>query len=391
MAKVLDGLRVVELTTMITGSLAGMLLGDLGASVIKIENPKGGDPFRKSHDDMYGGHFQSYNRNKRSMTLDLQSVPGKDVFFRLLRGTDVLIDNFRPGVIERLGFTYPVLSEHNPGLIHASITGFGPGGPYRDRPAFDAVAQSLSGVLSQFLDPQTMQLAGPTLADNISGYYAAYGIMGALFERARTGRGRRVETNMLEATMALAPDAYVIYKRHGIEAKQQSRVGTSQSFAMRCADGKMMAVHLSSPVKFWENLLVAVERPALAEDERFASYKQRVANYRALQTELTETFATRTRAEWAQRLETADVPYAPIMLVSEVFDDPQVEYLETFYQIEHPAEGEVWGVQPPLFFDGERPKVTVPPPQLGEHTDDVLRELGLDAERINELHALHAV
>jgi crotonobetainyl-CoA:carnitine CoA-transferase CaiB-like acyl-CoA transferase len=391
MSKVLDGLRVVELTTMITGSLAGMLLADLGANVVKIENPLGGDPFRKTHGDMYGGHFLSYNRNKRSVTVDLRAPEGKEIFLRLIRESDVLIDNFRPGVIDRLGFSYDVLSRENAGLIHASITGFGASGPYRDRPAFDAVAQSLSGVLSQFIDPAELQLSGPTLADNISGYYAAYGILGALYERARTGRGRRIETNMLEATMALAPDAFVIFKRHGIEAKQQSRVGTSQSFAFRCADGKMIAVHLSSPLKFWENLLAAIEHPEVGTDERFASYSSRVTNYRALQAALNNVFSERPRAEWTQRLEAADVPYAPIMQVAEVFDDPQVAHLESFYHLKHATEGDVWGVQPPLFFDGERPRVTVPPPMLGEHTDEVLSELGFDSDGIDALHVKQIV
>ena len=247
MPGVLDGLKVVETTTMITGSLAGMLLADLGAAVIKIENPDGGDPYRRTHGDLYGGHFATYNRNKRSLTLDLRSVEGKEILRELLQTSDVLIDNFRPGVIDRLGFSWPVLQELNPRLIHASLTGFGPAGPYRERPAFDAVAQALSGMLIQFLDGESMQMLGPTLADNITGYYAAYGILGALYERERTGAGRRVETNMLEATMALAPDAFTVYKRYGTEAGPQTRVNVSQSYAFRCADGKMIAVHLSTP------------------------------------------------------------------------------------------------------------------------------------------------
>jgi formyl-CoA transferase len=171
--KVLEGVRVLELTTMITGPLAGMLLADLGASVVKIENRDGGDPFRAHRGGSYGGHFISYNRNKRSLSLDLRSAEGKEIFLKLVRQSDVLIDNFRTGVLDRLGFTDPVLRQTNPRLIHVSITGFGGSGPYQHRPAYDAVAQALSGVLSQFLDPDAPQPAGPTLSDNITGFYAA--------------------------------------------------------------------------------------------------------------------------------------------------------------------------------------------------------------------------
>src|SRR5262245_35786175 len=197
MTSPLAGVRVVELTTMITGPLAGMLLADLGASIVKIENPDGGDPFRYFRGDLYGGHFIAYNRNKRSLTLDLRSAGGKEILRKLVTTADVLIDNFRPGVLDRLGFASEVLNGLNPKLIHCSLTGFGRDGPYRDRPCYDAVAQSLSGVLNQFLDPDLPQPAGPTIADNITGFYAAYGIMGALYERAHTGKGRRVETSMI--------------------------------------------------------------------------------------------------------------------------------------------------------------------------------------------------
>src|ERR1700716_3947913 len=183
----LDGVRVIELTTMIPGPLAGMLLADLGASVTKIENRDAGDPFRSFRGGRYSGHFISYNRNKRSLTLDLRAPQGKEIFLKLVRQADVLIDNFRHGVLDRLGIGDAVLRNANPRLIHASITGFGASGPYRDRPSYDAVAQSLSGVLSQFIDPEMPEVGGPTLPDNISGLYSAQGILGGLHQRERTG------------------------------------------------------------------------------------------------------------------------------------------------------------------------------------------------------------
>ncbi len=383
----LDGIRVVELTTMITGPLAGQLLADLGAAVIKIENREGGDPFRNYHGGNYSGHFLSYNRNKRSLTLDLRAARGKEILWDLIRRADVLIDNFRPGVLDRLGFSADKLVAENPRLIHASITGFGADGPYRDRPSYDAVAQALSGVLAQFVDPEKPQPAGPTLSDNISGYYLAYGVLAALFERERTGKARRVETSMLEATIAFAPDGFINHKRFGLAIGPLSRVSTSQSYAFRCQDGGIVAIHLSNQPKFWQGLLAALERQDVAADPRFADRSDRIRNYTALRDELAKTFLTRPRAEWEQRLQAEDVPYAPVLEPGEVFDDPQVRHLGTFYAVAHPTEGEVCGVNPPVFLDGARPGAIAPPPTLGEHTDAVLQELGLTPQEIAELRA----
>lgn len=391
MGGVLEGVRVIELTTMITGPLAGMLLADLGASVIKIENPEGGDPFRNFRGGLYSGHFISYNRNKRSLTLDLRSAKGKEIVLDLLRDADVLIDNFRTGVLDRLGLSDKVLAELNPKLIHASITGFGRDGPYANRPSYDAVAQALSGVMSQFVDPQSPQVAGPTVCDNITGFYAAYGILGALHERERTGKGKRVETSMMEATIAFAPDAFINHKRYKIPIGPLTRVAASQSYAFRCQDGRLVAIHMSSQLKFWEGLLRALERPDLNTNSDFDTREKRIANYQALTTELGKTFATRPRAEWTQRLEAEDVPYAPVHNVSEVFDDPQVQHLQTFYQVQHPQEGEVWGINSPVYFDGKRPGEIHPPPVLGEHTEQILGELGLGSEQIAELKAKKVV
>lgn len=371
----LEGIRVVELTTMITGPLAGMLLADLGASVIKIENPDKGDPFRSFRGGSYGGHFLAYNRNKRSLSLDIRSSDGQATLLKLVRRSDVLIDNFRAGVLDRFGLSSERLRKENPSLIHVSITGFGTTGPYRNRPAYDAVAQALSGVSAQFLDPEAPQVTGPTLSDNITGMYAANAILGALFERVRTGAGKRIETSMLEATVAFAPDAFINFKQHGLKSAPKTRAATSQSYAFCCGDGKLIAVHLSSQPKFWEGLLGALERNDLASHPLFASREGRIANYRQLGEELAKEFLSSSRDEWSAKLEKSDVPYAPILDVEEVMSDPQIQELGTFYCVVHPTEGKVWGIQPPYLFDGKRVGSMVAPPTLGQHTKEILAEL----------------
>lgn len=383
----LAGVKVLELTTMITGPLAGQLLADLGASVIKVEARDGGDPFRSHSGGSYGGHFLAYNRSKRSLTLDLKAAEGSQAFKDLVSTSDVLIENFRPGVLERLGLPDDILRSLNPRLIHTSITGFGQNGPYRDRPSFDAVAQALSGVLAQFIDPKHPQPAGPTLSDNITGFYAAYAVLGALYQRQRSGHGCRIDTSMLEATIAFAPDAFVNLQRHGSLSGQLSRMSVSQSYAFRCSDGKLIVIHLSSPTKFWESLNEALGRTDLLAHPSFAKRQDRIANYELLRDELAKTFSSRPRAEWAARLEAADVPYAPVYDAGEVSHDPQIEHLQIFQTLTHPLEGDVSTVAPPVRFDGTRPSKLRAPPILGEHTEEILRELGRSNEQIAELRA----
>ena len=202
MAAALNGVRVLDLGQMITGPLTARLLADMGASVVKIENPEGGDLFRAFRGGRYGGSFISYNRNKRSLTLNLRHAEGKAIALKLIAQADVLVENFRPEVMARLGLDRDTLAVVNPRLIHASITGFGADGPYAQRPAYDTVGIALSGMGSLFFDPEDPQVCGPTLADNVTGMTACQGILGALYERSRTGSGCRVEVNMVEAMIA---------------------------------------------------------------------------------------------------------------------------------------------------------------------------------------------
>jgi formyl-CoA transferase len=381
---VLAGVRVVELSTVITAPLTGLMLADLGAEVIKVEPPTG-DPFRNFRGESYSPNFVAYNRGKRSIALDLRTDAGRAVLLKLLARADILLENYRPGIMERLGLGDDVLRATNPRLIHCSITGFGDTGPYSARPAYDNVAVALSGILSLQVDPAQPQSSGPTIADNATGMFAAYGILGALYERERSGRGRRVDVNMLEAGIAFIPDPFSNFTRAGIRSDRLTRVAASQSFAFRCGDGKLLAVHLSSQSKFFESIAAALERPDLVRDARFTTRDLRIKNYGELTRILGEIIGAKPRIHWMTALEENDVPFAPVNDLVDVLDDPQVRHLRTFYQQEHPTQGKITAIHRPVLIDGERAERALPAPTLGEHTDAILAELGYDGDAIAEL------
>ena len=376
MTQVLKGVRVVDLGTMITAPLAAMMLADLGADVIKVEHPEGGDPFRSFRGGHYSPHFFAYNRGKRGIKLDLRQEAGREVLHKLIAQADILMENYRAGVMDRLGFGRDVLMELNPRLIHCSITGFGATGPYSARPAYDSVGLALSGISSLLLDPEKPQVCGPTIPDNATGMFACYGVLGALYERERTGKGRLVELNMMEAAISFIPDPFANYTLLGIDNNPLTRVASSHSFAVPCADGKLLAIHLSSQTKFWEGLLRAIGRMDLNYDPRFANREARIAHFTALTQTLATAFVTRDRAAWMALLEAQDVPFAPIHSIPEVIADPQVQHLETFRTLRHPTLGDLLTIRRPVRIDGGRDGSDLAAPVLGEHTDAVLAELG---------------
>jgi formyl-CoA transferase len=369
--KVLEDVKVIELGTTLTAPFAGMLMADLGADVVKVENPEGGDQFRSFRGSLYSPQFVAYNKNKRSITLDLRTDEGRAQLYDLIDAADVMLDNFRPGVLERFGIGWDAVHARNPRLIQCSITGFGDTGPYRERPAYDTVATALSGILGLFLNWENPEIGGTTIADNVGGMFAAYGILGALYERTRSGVGRRVEVNMLEATMAFAPDPYAMLTQFGVVSDRLTRVSASQSYSLRCSDGNLLGIHLSSPEKFWRGLVTALEDPALGTDPRFLKRMDRVEHYLELRAELQRIAATQPRAYWEARLEANDVPYAPILRLDEVVEDPQVRALGSFYETTHPTEGKVTNLRRPVLYDGRREVADLPPPTLGEHNDEV--------------------
>lgn len=371
MIGVLQGVRVLEQGTFITGPACGMLLGDVGADVIKVEQPGTGDPFRAFKGGLYSPHFQTYNRNKRSITLNPKLAADKEKLYELVKTADVYIQNFRPGVAEQLGVGDEQLRAINPRLIYCSISGFGATGPSASRPSYDTVAQAASGYLKLLVNPANPRVVGPAIADAVTGFYAAYGVLGALYERSRTGKGRKVEVSMLEAMSHWNLDAFTHYYSAGEVMGPFSRPRVSQSYVMECKDGKWLALHMSSPEKFWQGLANAIERPDIFQDARFATREARIDNQEAMIEVLSARFATRTRTEWCNRLLSEDVPHAPMYDTDEALEDPQAKHLQLLVSAKHPTMGDFHTVRPPVSFDGERSLSVRPPPTLGEHNAEI--------------------
>ena len=365
MSKALSGIRVLEQGTFITGPCCGMMLADLGADVIKIESP-GGDPYRSYQGGQYSPHFQAYNRNKRSLLLDMKQGTDRDIFNGLVREADVYIQNFRPGTAERLGAGADRLQQLNPRLVCCSISGFGSSGPYVDRPSYDSVAQALSGFLSVVVDYQRPQFLGPALADAITGIYASQGILAALVQRGRTGVGSHVEVSMLEAMTHFAVEPFAAYFALGQTPTSADRPRLAQAYILRTLDERLLAIHLSSLEKFWDGLLKALEAPELASDPRFNPRERRIAEYETLRVELNKRFARKPLAHWMERLQAQDVPYAPVNRLDDVVNDPQVAHLGIMVPVESPQTA-TRAVRPPVQFDGERAQSVEAAPLLDQH------------------------
>lgn len=378
MIQALQGVRVVEQGTFITGPCAGMMLADLGADVIKIESPEG-DPYRSYDRGSYSPHFQAYNRNKRGLTLDLKRDADRGIFESLVHEADVYIQNFRPGTAERLGAGVEKLQSLNSRLVYCSISGFGSDGPYVDRPSYDSVAQALSGFLSVVVDSERPRFMGPALADAITGIYAAYGVLGALLERARSGKGRLVEVSMLEAMTHFAVEPFAALFALGDVPRSSDRPRLAQAYILRTADERLLAIHLSSLEKFWQGLISALEAPQLAQDARFSSRQNRIDNYEALGAELDAAFRKRNLQEWAQRLGRHDVPFAPINSVDAVVDDPQVRHLGIMVPVQNALEGGRQAVRPAVQFDRQRSSEVRSAPLLDQHGEQIRAAMLRDA------------
>jgi crotonobetainyl-CoA:carnitine CoA-transferase CaiB-like acyl-CoA transferase len=376
MIKVLDGVRVLEMGTFITGPAAAMLMADMGADIIKVERPKTGDPFRAFNGGLYSPHYQTYNRNKRSLTLDTRAPGDLKLLDALISEADVFIQNFRPGVAEELSVGAERLQKINPALVYCSISGFGPDGPDAARPAYDTVAQAASGWLRLLINPENPRVVGPAIADAITGFYAAFGVLGALYERERTGRGRRVDVSMLEAMCHFNLDDFTHYFSENEVMGPYSRPSVSQSYVFACADEKWIALHMSSPEKFWEGLARTIGRPDLFQDPRFADRPARIEHQQDLIELMTPIFRTRSRAEWCATLDKEGVPFSPVYDSSEALEDPQAKHLGIQVEATHPTMGRFRSVRFPVNFDGQHLSEITAPPTLGEHDESIRGQVG---------------
>lgn len=376
----LQGIRVIELTTMITGSLAGMMLADLGADVIKVERPGGGDPFRAHRGAGMSPYFLAYNRNKRSIVLDLTREHSRQVFETMLDEADVLIENFRPGVLARLGYESALLRERWPRLVVCSITGFGPDGPKAKEPAYDAVAQAASGLSSLFLtDPPI--LTGPSLSDNVTGIFASHGILAALLHRERTGEAQHVSTNMLDSSIYLTPDSFLQNTLLGVPAGPLMRVQASQSYVVKCSDGRLVSIHLSSQEKFWNALCAALHQESWRTDPRFDTREKRIDGYLSFAAELQSVCDALTSEALCSSLLASDIPHSLVKSLPEVLQDDQVRHLGTFERVELPDGRSYVAARLPVAFDGTREnQPLVIAPDLNEHGDQIVSDLDIDSD-----------
>ena len=384
----LEGYICIDVSGHVAGPYASSLLGDLGCDVIKVELPNGGDTHRGRNPkyEGYGPSFRALNRNKRSVTIDLRHKKGGEILRKLLATADIFLENFRPPTRAKLGLDYEELSKLNPKLIHCSISGYGQSGPYRDKPGFDTIGQALSGMMSLVTDLDDPKVAGVSFVDHSAGVFAAHGIMAALLARAKTGAGQFIDVSLLQVAIAFI-ESHVSDYLNGGEAVSRENFPKGRIYSLLDCDGKPFMVHLSSHNQAWEDFLRAGELDGLVGDQRFASNKHRTDRHEEIVNMLRAQFRTKAREYWLARLDANQIPNAPINTIAEVFDNPQIKHLGIPKQISHPQMGMSNLVGSPINLSDTPPKFFRAAPLLGEHTEQVLANLGYDIDAVKELRA----
>jgi len=384
----LSGIRVVDLTRILAGPFCTMLLADMGAEVIKIETSGQGDPLRGQGviRDGLSWYFAAFNRNKKSVTLNLRAEEGRAALARLIETSDVLVENYRPGVLAAMGFDDARLRALNPGLVTCSLSGFGDSGPYRDRPSFDFIAQAMSGFMSVTGTAGGPPLrAGPPIADLVAGLYGAIGVCASLVRKGRTGAGDRVgaslNSGMISLLAFLAANFFATGEEPGRTGNDHAIVCPYGMF--RTKDGEVALA--PSQEQSYQRLVDALEMPELREDPRFATNDLRVKHRAAMNAAVEVRLATGTTAHWIDVLNAAGVPCGRVMGLAEVFADPQVIEQGMVLTQHHPGYGDVKMLGFPLKFAAAPCELRRPAPEIGADTDAVLRDIGYSADEIARL------
>ena len=384
-ASILKGIRVVDLSVAVAGPSGSQLLGDLGAEVIKIEPPGVGEVVRDTAPKLKGEsyYFLAHNRNKKDVTLDLYTEAGREALHDLVKVSDVVYDNFRPGVLKRIAADFETIRKINPKIISCSLSGYGSSGPYRDYPSFDDMAEGLSGVYSLNGEPGGRPMRVPvTIADLAGGYFAATGVIAALYEREHTGLGRKVEVNLLSAVMYYLCAHFQFYFTTGqVPQPQGSRHPTMPMVGIFQTRNGHLALGPS-----WPRVARAVNKEWMIDDPRFNTVEGRFENKKDLEDLIEDGLRQADTEDWLELMRIEDIACAPVYTLDKVVNDPQIVHNKTITTLHHPLCGEIRGIDCPIKIREAREEEHSPPPTLGQHTDEVLKGiLGYSEEKVRRL------
>jgi crotonobetainyl-CoA:carnitine CoA-transferase CaiB-like acyl-CoA transferase len=395
MTGALDGIKVVELAQIMAGPTCGLLLADLGADVIKVEKLPGGDDTRIYAEPQVRGEpaaFMILNRNKRSIAVNLKTPGGVEVVKRLVAGADVVLENYRKDTLDKLGLGYEVLRQINPRLVYCAVSGYGRTGPYADKGGFDLIAQGFAGIMSITGEPGGPPAkAGTSVADINAGILAALGIVAALVSRATTGRGQLVETSLMEAAVQQTYWQSALFFATGVNAGPtgSAHLLTAPYQAFATADGWINVGGANQAN--WERIAKVIGRPELVDDERFKTNRARMRNVGELTALVGEQLRARPSAEWIAAFEAAGVPVGPVNRIGDMLGDPQVAAREMVIEVDHPRAGRTRALGMPIKFSEARADMTRPAPLLGQHSREILDDLGYSGSEIEVLHKAGAV
>jgi crotonobetainyl-CoA:carnitine CoA-transferase CaiB-like acyl-CoA transferase len=378
MTAYLQGIRVIDFSIMLPGPYCSMLLGDLGAEIIKIEQPPAGDPART----MIPGYFESLNRNKNSLTLNLKSAQGKEIFCRLVRTADILLEGFRGGVLKRLGFGYDQLREINPRIIYCSIAGYGQDTPWHSKPGHDINYLGVAGVLSLSGAPDgpPEYTTGIAVTDLNASLFALSSMLAALLYREKTGHGNCIEVAIADVGVSLMANRIGEFFARGKPSKSQ-QMGRAAHGVFETKDGKYITL-AAAEGHFWQRLCEVLELKDLAQEQRFSSLMERSKYRKEINERLAEVFRTRPQEEWLYLLGKADIPCGPVNTIEDLLNDSYITSRQLIVSQDHPQLGNIWQIAFPVKFFLDQPQITRPAPSLGEHNQEILLSLGYKEEEI---------